>query len=221
MNSAVIQLIILAGIAIFLIIRLRNTLGTRDGFEKPPAELRPTPASMPARPDLSVIEGGIDHDIADYVDIKSDSGKALAQMKRVEPTFTVHDFLSGAKSAYEMLLTAFENGDRETLRQYLSDEVYASFSKVIETREAEGLKIDATIIGVTEVKLMNAAYDAATREGEIAVRFGSELTSVVRNAKGEIVEGNPHEVIRQKDIWTFAREMGSEDPNWKLVATGG
>ena len=221
MNSAIIQLLVLAGIALFLILRLRNVLGTRDGFEKPPIPRDSVVASERRRPDLEVIEGGVDQDIAAHTDPDSATGKALAAMKRAEPEFSVTDFLNGARGAYEMLLMAFENGDKDTLRQFLSDDVYASFVDVIETREAEGLRVDASFIGVRELKLVAAAFDEKTREGEITIRFIGELTSVVRDMAGEIVEGNPEEIKRQKDVWTFARIMGSDDPNWQLVATGG
>jgi len=221
MNSAIIQLLVLAGIALFLILRLRNVLGTRDGFEKPPVSRGAALKTERSRPELEVIEGGVDQDIADHADPDSTTGKALAAMKRAEPDFNVTDFLNGARGAYEMLLMAFENGDKDTLRQFLSDEVYASFVNVIEAREAEGLRVDASFIGLRELKLTSATFDEKTREGEITIRFIGELTSVVRDAAGEIVEGNPEEIKRQKDVWTFARIMGSDDPNWQLVATGG
>ncbi len=221
MNSAIIQLIVLAGIAVFLILRLRNVLGTRTGFEEPPRDLPAKPGPVASRPDLAVIEGGIDHDIADYVDIKSKSGQALAAMKRIEPEFSVHEFLSGARTAYEMILMAFEGGDRDTLRQFLASDVYDSFASVLDARDAEGLRIDSTFIGIRELKLTEANFDSTSKEAEITVKFVGELTSVVRNTAGEIIEGNPDELKRQKDIWTFARVMGSDDPNWQLVATGG
>jgi predicted lipid-binding transport protein (Tim44 family) len=221
MNSAFIQLLVLGGIALFLVIRLKNVLGTRTGFEKPPVtnDVDPDPASK--RRDFEVIEGGIDHDIADHIDINSVSGKALASMKSAEHDFGVTDFLNGARGAYEMILMAFQNGELAPIKQFLSDEVYTSFLDVIETRSANAVHIDATFIGVRELKLTAAEFDDNTKDGEITIKFVAEMTSVVRDRAGEIVEGNPEEIKRQKDIWTFARIMGSDDPNWKLVATGG
>ena len=221
MNSAVIQLIVLAGVALFLILRLKNVLGTRDGYEAPPSSANAPSGPTPVNRNFEVIEGGVDHDIADHIDIASKSGKALAGMKLAEPSFGVTEFLSGARGAYEMILMAFENGELETLKQFLSDDVYTSFSSVVETRQAEGLHIDATFIGLRELKLTSAEFDSGTNEGEITIKFLAELTSVVRDQSGEIIEGNPDEVKRQKDVWTFARIMGSDDPNWQLVATGG
>lgn len=221
MSSAVIQLIVLAGIAIFLILRLRNTLGTRNGFEKPPAQPTKATGATTARRDFEVIEGGTDHDIADHIDPKSKAGLAVAAMKKAEPEFSLNEFLNGARGAYEMILTAFEGGDKDTLKKYLSDDVYTSFTDVIETREADGLHIDMTFIGVRELKMTDASFNEATKEGEVTIKFVGEMTSVARNKDGEITEGNPQEVKRQKDIWTFSRIMGSNNPNWQLVATGG
>lgn len=220
MNSAVIQLLVLAGIALFLVMRLKNVLGTREGFEQPRSDVADKQSDK-GRPNLEVIEGGIDLDIADHIDIKSSSGRALAKMKSKEPDFSVTEFLSGARGAYEMLLMAFENGDKETLKSFLSDDVYTSFADVIETRESEGLKIDARFIGVREMKLTAAEFDDESNEGEVTIKFVGELTSVVRDTDGNVVEGNPDEVKRQKDVWSFARIMGSNNPNWQLVSTGG
>ena len=218
MSSAVIQLLVLAGIAVFLILRLRSVLGTRDGFEKPPVQLPENSAR--SRPEFEVIEGGPDHDITDHVPDGSDAAKALAGMKLIEPGFSVSEFLQGARGAYEMILMAFEKGDLDQVRPFLGDEVYQTFVDVIGEREDQGLSIDANFVGVRELTLSDATFDRGTQVAEITVRFVGELTSVVRNAEGEIIEGSPSEIKRQKDIWTFARAMGSDDPNWKLVATG-
>jgi len=220
MNSSIIQLLVLAGIALFLILRLRNVLGTREGFEKPRVDAVPQPTAQ-KKSGFEVIEGGIDQDIADHADPKGMVGQALSRMKKAEPSFSVGEFLGGAKAAYEMILMAFENGEKETLKQFLSDDVYTSFLSVIENREAEGLHIDASFIGIREMKLTDATFSGVSNEGEVTIKFVAELTSVVRDKAGVIVEGNPQEIKRQKDVWTFARAMGSDDPNWLLVATGG
>jgi predicted lipid-binding transport protein (Tim44 family) len=221
MSSAVIQLLVLAGVAVFLVLKLRNVLGTREGFEKPPVPLpgRSDPTAS-GRPDLEVIEGGPDRDITDHVDEDSSAAKALAKMKSAEPSFNVTEFLGGAKGAYEMILMAFEGGDIDDIRPFLSDDVAEAFDQVIANRKSEGLSIEATFIGLRENALQDARFDTKSREGELVVKFVSELTSVVRDKGGDIVEGNPTEIKRQRDIWTFARVMGADDPNWQLVATG-
>lgn len=218
MSSSLIQLLVLAGIAVFLILRLRSVLGTRDGFEKPP--VTNTSGRSNSRPEFDVIEGGPDRDIIDHVDDGSSSAKALAAMKMAEPGFMVGSFLEGSKGAYEMILMAFENGDLSDVRDFLSDEIAETFQEVIDRRLEEGLEIEASFIGVREVALKEAEFDRSSGEGEVTVRFVGEMTSVVKNAAGEVVEGNANEIKRQTDAWTFARVMGSDNPNWQLVATG-
>ena len=218
MNGSLIQLLVLAGIAIFLILKLRSVLGTRDGFEKPPIpldEVRPR-----VRRDFEVIEGGPDRDITDHVAEGSDSARALAEMKKAEPSFTVGPFLQGARGAYEMILMAFEKGELDRIRPFLADDVEASFAEAIAAREAEGLTVEASFLGIKELVLHDATFAPDTRMAEITVRFVGEQNYVVRNKAGEIVEGSPREVKKSRDIWTFARQMGSDDPNWQLVATG-
>ncbi len=219
MSSPLIQLLVLAGIALFLILRLRDVLGTREGYEKPQVTRQDSPRSQ--RNSFEVIEGGPDSDITDHVDENSDAARALVAMKALEPDFSVGEFLGGARGAYEMILMGFEAGELADIKTFLSDDVYESFAMVVESRREQGLTIEANFVGLRELKLEGAAFDPDTGEGEVTVRFVGELTSVVRDKGGEVIEGNPNEVKRQKDIWTFARIMGSNNPNWQLVATGG
>jgi len=218
MTSAVIQLIVLAAIAVFLILRLRNVLGTREGFEKPPTEA-PSRRSLPR--EFEVIEGGVDSDIADHAPEGSSMAAALAEMKAVDPDFSVGEFLHGARSAYEMILMAYETGSLGDVRPFLSDEVYETFAAAVEKRREQGLTVEAEFVGLRDVALADAKFDVRSGEAELTVRFTGEMTSVVRNASGDIVEGSPSEIRRQRDVWTFSRRMDSDDPNWQLVATGG
>lgn len=221
MSNGIIQLLVLAGVALFLILRLRDVLGTREGFEKPPVPRQAEDNRRMSRDDLQVIDGGPDADIADHTDPDGPAGRALAAMKQVEPGFSIGEFLGGARGAYEMILMGFENGDLAQIKPFLSDDVYESFAGVVEDRANRGLTVEARFVGLRELKLVDAEFDEATREGEVTVRFVGEQTIVVRDKAGEIIEGNPNEVKRQKDVWTFARIMGSDNPNWQLVATGG
>lgn len=217
MDSAVIQLLVLAGIAVFLILRLRSVLGTREGYERPP---EPLADPSQTKPTFDVIEGGVDHDIADHAPAGSATAQALAAMKRIEPDFHVGEFLGGARQAYEMIVMGFERGELDDLVPLLSRDVFESFDEVVQRREREGLKVEASFVGVREVALVSAAFDAERSEAEVTVRFVGELTSVVRDRAGEIVEGDANVVKQQRDVWTFARKLGSDNPNWRLVATG-
>ena len=217
MNGPIIQILVLAGIAIFLILRLRGVLGTREGFEKPPVPQQQS-KPLPKR-DFEVIEGGPDRDILDHADEGTSTAKDLAEMKRIDPSFSVTEFLSGARQAYEMILMSFERGDLSEVRPFLSDDIHAAFQSVIDERKAQNLTVSATFIGVSEVALRDATLDQDSKEAEMTVRFGGELSRVTKNAEGEIVEGDPNAIIKQRDVWTFARDMDSGDPNWRLVAT--
>ncbi len=218
MTSPILQLLVLAGVAVFLILRLRSVLGTREGFEKPPVP-RQGPETVRAR-NFDVIEGGPDRDITDHVPEGSDAAEALAAMKRVDKAFNVEEFLSGARGAYEMILMSFERGDLAAIKPFLSSDVYESFAEVVTDREEKGLQIEAEFIGLRELALNEATFNETTGEAEMTVRFTGQLTSVVRDNSGDIVEGKPGEIKTQRDSWTFARDMGSDDPNWQLVATG-
>ena len=216
MNSPLIQLLVLAGIAVFLILRLRSVLGTREGFEKPPVPQQPSGRSTR---DFEVIEGGPDRDITDHVSEDSAQAQELTAMKRVEPGFSVSDFVQGSRGAYEMIVMGFERGDLNDIQPFLAEDVFETFVSVVSDREDQGLKIEAEFIGVRETTLVDAKFDKDTQLAEITMRFVAELTSVVRDRGGDIIEGNPNTVKRQKDTWTFARTMGTDDPNWLLVAT--
>jgi predicted lipid-binding transport protein (Tim44 family) len=217
MGSSLIQLLVLAGVAVFLILKLRSVLGTRDGFEKPPIpldDLRPrSPGPVP-------VENGPDRDIVDHVTEGSDDAQDLAAMKQLEPGFSVGTFLQGARGAYEMIVTAFDKGELAQIKPFLVPDVLDSFSEAVAAREAQGLTIQSTFVGIRELAIDQVEFDRTTNWAEISVRFVAELTTVVRDKAGVVVEGSTSEIKRQRDVWTFARTMGSSDPNWQLVATG-
>jgi predicted lipid-binding transport protein (Tim44 family) len=215
MNSSLIQLLVLAGIAIFLILKLRSVLGTRDGFEKPAVvEATPSPRAR-----FEVIDGGPDRDITDNTSEPA-AATALAAMKAAEPAFNVTEFLKGARQAYEMILMAYDKGDLAQIKPFLGADVAATFEAAINERENQGLKIESTFAGVREMALTEATFDANSRMAEVAVRFTGELYRTVRDKSGTVIEGGPTVIHRQRDTWTFARRMGVNDPNWQLAATG-
>ena len=217
MSNPMLQILVLAAIAIFLILRLRGVLGTRDGFE--PTQ---TPEETVAPRRFDVIEGTAetpDSDIADHAEPGSATARALAAMKEVEPGFAVGPFLSGAKSAYEMILLAFERGDLSEVRGFLAPAVAEAFDGVIADRKARGLTTEAQFLGTRETALAAAEFNPQTRLAELSVRFVGEMIVATRDAQGNVVDGDPRSARKQRDVWPFARQMGSSDPNWQLVAT--
>ncbi|MBV0891240.1 Tim44/TimA family putative adaptor protein [Paracoccus sp. Z118] len=215
MSNPMLQLIVLAAIAVFLILRLRNVLGTRDGFEPPRIPDAPAARQMPADLAAPVDE----EDITDHVEASSPAAHALEQMKFAEPSFTVGPFLLGARQAYEMILTAFERGDLSEVRPFLAPAVAEAFDQAIAARAERGITTEVQYLGTRETTLAEANYNAETQEGDISVRFVGELIVAHRDASGAVIEGDPRAARKQRDVWTFARRMGDPDPNWRLVAT--
>lgn len=217
MSNPILQLLALAAIAIFLILRLRGVLGTRDGFE-PVAKT--DEAAPHARGDVIDMDAQpIDDDIDDHAEPGSSTASALKQMKDREPSFAVGPFLSGAKSAYEMIIMAFERGDLSEVRGFMAAPVADALESVIADRKARGLTTTAQYLGTRETALASAEFTPEGNAAEISVRFVAEMIVSSRDADGNVVEGDPKVARKQRDIWTFARKMGASDPNWQLVAT--
>ena len=225
MGNSVIQLLVLAFIAIFLILRLKNLLGTREGFErKKQVDMTEVEKNKSSSPSLEIIEGGLendekDRDVTDHVKAGSKASKELLKMKKIDKDFVLTDFLTGAREAYEMILLAFKRGDITKVNKFISKDVENAFSTDIDRRNSEMLKTEATFGGIRELTILDADLDGDSQEGEITIRFLSDLTLVVKNKNGEIVEGGQTDIQLQKDIWTFSRVLSSESPNWTLVAT--
>jgi len=220
MNNAIIQLLILAAVAVFLVFRLKNLLGTREGFEgnaeKTVVKIKEKEVKSP---NLEIINGGLDHDIVDHVEKGSKAAKNLSIIKGQEPNFNVREFLSGAREAYEMILVAFKSGDISSVKTLLSEDVKEAFLKDIENRKIKGLKTNLTFGGIRALTIVDADFDQSSSEVEITIRFLSDLTIVVKNDKGNIVEGSENDIKVQKDVWTFGRTLTSKNPNWSLIAT--
>lgn len=220
-SSALIELLILFAIAVFVLYRLKSVIGTRTGFETPPERAPGRDVGPPGArqiPDLA--DETLPENAAIHAHLSEQSRLALAGMRDAEPDFSLESFLEGARSAYEMILMAYEEGDRQLLEDLLAPDVYQAFENVISERDQKGLKVEARFIGVRECRLESAAYDAETEEADLSVRFVGELITAVRDPENRIVEGDPNEIRKQRDLWTFSRVMGAQNPNWLLTATG-
>jgi predicted lipid-binding transport protein (Tim44 family) len=152
----------------------------------------------------------------------AEPGSALAQgldaIVARDSSFDPKHFLSGARGAYEMIVLAFANGDRRALRDLLSSEVFDSFETVIRDREKYEQKTETRFVSIDKAELVGA--EMRDRMAQLTVRFVSQMISVTRDKAGTIVDGNPDKVADITDVWTFARDATSRDPNWKLVGTG-
>lgn len=228
-QNDLVTLLLLAAIAGFLLFRLRSVLGERSGFENP-EKYQPggAPGNGGASPDDgdNVVAlrrpdaGEEDADIFAYTELDSELGQALKRFKSIDSGFNMQSFMEGAKSAYEMLLMAYETGDKQTLRKFLAKDVYDAFVEAIDQRRAQNLNVDVRFVGIKTAEPTIAQLTPDERTGEITVKFVAEIIMAVRNAAGELVEGDPSNIQRITDVWTFSRKLGSSDPNWILSATG-
>ena len=227
--------IIFLALAIVIFLRLRSVLGRRTGNERPPFDpysrseqsreasdkviALPPPSDREADGQTYQAEEHVDVEtrIKAVTDPESELGGQLKALIASDPTFEPESFIDGAKMAYEMVVTAFAEGDRRTLRQLLSRDVYDGFVSAISDREEREETIEFKFVGVDKANLTEAAVRGGTEQ--VTVRFVSELISVTRDKENRIVDGDPGKVSEVTDIWTFAREVGARDPNWKLVAT--
>jgi len=134
-----------------------------------------------------------------------------------DPTFDLKHFLAGARAAYEMIVTAYAEGDRRSLKNLLSRDVYEGFDAAIREREAKGETAESRFVSIDKSDI--TAADLKGRTVQITVRFVSQLVSLTRDRNGAVIDGSPDKVTDVTDVWTFARDLSSRDPNWKLVAT--
>jgi predicted lipid-binding transport protein (Tim44 family) len=223
MDNQYIALILFAGIAVFLVIRLRGVLGRRTGTERQRIvfpQQRPDGFGPPdaRRPPLPQGSGQV-------VDLRPNPtpgpqtplGAGIARVQAADPNFRVDGFLTGARGAFEMIVKAFAEGDTAGLRRLVSDEVYDTFAEVIRHRLAEKESVVSRIVRLDTPELLAAEVEGRT--ARVTVKFVSAQISAVRAADGRMLEGDPEHPAERTDIWVFARNTRSSDPNWSLVAT--
>lgn len=235
-------------LAVVIFFKLRSVLGQRTGTERPPfdpfarrkartADDKPAegevidvkPASSGAENDNVVAlprpEGAAspaagaatDERITAVVPADSPAAAGLASILLADASFDPRQFLDGARSAYEIIITAFARGDRKALKPLLGRDVYEGFAGAIDERERRGETVEFNFVGIDKAEIVEAVLK--DRTAQVTVRFGSKLVSVTRDKGGEVVDGDPIAVADVTDIWTFARDVTSRDPNWALVAT--
>jgi predicted lipid-binding transport protein (Tim44 family) len=228
--------IIFLALAVFIFLRLRSVLGQRTGRERPPYDpysarekvrpaaekvislpnrvaepVAPKPAEAPAAPPAERWKG-----------VAASGSPVAAGLDAIvagDPEFDAKHFVAGARAAYEMIVTAFAEGDKRALKTLLSREVYDGFEAAINEREKKGHKVETRFVSIDTAAI--TAAEMRGRTAQVTVRFVSQLVSATRDAQGVVVDGSADKVTDVTDVWTFARETSSRDPNWKLVATEG
>lgn len=223
--------IIIIVLAVFIFLRLRSVLGTRTGNERPPQDYAPRPQPEAPRDNVTPLPqrtpepqgpaASDDEPAADrwagIAEPGSPVARGLDDIAKAEGGFDAREFLGGAKAAYEMIVTAFATGDRKTLKPLLAKEVFDSFSAAIGEREQRGETVESSFVSIEKAEMTGA--EVVGRTAQITVRFVSKLITATRDRDGHVIDGSPTEIADLIDVWTFAREVPSRDPNWRLVST--
>ncbi len=231
-------------IAVVVIFKLRSVLGQRSDDDRPPHDpylqnkrqlnnddddgssandnvvTLPRRRSSSGQPDDVATDREENPAIAEIDAISNRRTKLNKTLRRIlerDPSFSPSSFVSGAKLAYEMIVNAFADGDKKTLKNLLSREVYEGFSEAIDARNKKGETVQSSFVGIEQADI--AAADIQKDETQITVRFTSQIISATFDKEENLVEGDLQEVAEVSDVWTFARSLKSRDPNWKLVAT--
>ena len=223
--------LILLVVAVVVIFRLRSVLGTRTGHERRYDPFSPSPNAEADKRDDNVIplpgherelERGDEGEAAEpiwagHAEEGSDLARGLQAIGEADHDFDPGEFTEGARIAYEMIVTAFAQSDKKTLKPLLTSDVYKGFAQVIDQRASDGEALDYRFVGIDSIDLTDASLER--RKASVTARFVSEMISATRNADGEVVDGDPNQIRQVTDVWTFERDISSRDPNWKLSAT--
>ncbi len=226
--------IIFLALAVFIFLRLRSVLGQRTGRERPPYDpyspqdairrpidkvvpmpQRPADAAAP-RPAEAAPQSSADR-WKDIAEAGSPVAVGLDAIAAADPGFDGKHFIAGARAAYEMIVTAFAGGDRRQLRNLLSREVFDGFDAAITEREQRNETAESRFVSIDGSTI--TAAELRNRTAQVTVRFISKLISATRDNAGAVIDGNAEKVTDVTDVWTFARDVSSRDPNWKVVAT--
>lgn len=216
------DILILALIAGFILLRLRSVLGTKsddEPFTKDPAS-SPSPRETIVRLDEKSFKPiKPKEDVDPYLQAldKGDVASTLRSIKEKDPAFSATEFLHGARMAFEMVFDAFDKNDKQTLKMLLAPEPLKEFTDVIASREKEEGKTETTLVSVKAKDISEASLKGSV--ARLSVQFDSEQITVTRDDKGEIVEGDPSEVHYIEDEWVFERDITSKNPNWKIIET--
>jgi len=225
--------IVFLALAVIIFLKLRSVLGQRTGRERPPYDpysardaVRPAPSNdkvvtLPGRnaepPPKPAVEEAPAERWKGVAEPNSAIATGLDAIAAADASFDVKHFLTGARAAYEMTVTAFAEGDQRTLKNMLSREVYEGFEGAIREREARGETVETRFVAIDKADIVGA--ELRGRTAQVTVRFVSQLISVTRDRASAVIDGAPDKVTEVTDVWTFARDVSARDPNWKLIAT--
>jgi len=220
-----IDIILFGMIAAFLVLRLRSVLGKhKDHGRTPDDPFRPDRSNQVGTPEqdnvVQLPDQNPDQDAKDAeaeAEPTSPLDVGFAQIKQAYVSFDGEEFMVGARTAFEMIIQAFAEGDQDFLRDLLTPDVFENFARAIRTREDNKETLENTLIRIVKAESIEAYMDGG--HATITVKFVTEQVNVTRDADGEVVSGDANHISEVTDIWTFAHDVKARDPNWRLVAT--
>jgi predicted lipid-binding transport protein (Tim44 family) len=230
------DILLFGAIAVFILLRLRGTLGTRpDDSEDQDKERggmwsarfggenRDEAEQQQEGQDGNVIQlPGNDNHInpplsSSESDFPVEIVAGVNEILLSDPKFDIEQFLDGAASAYEMVINAFAKEDYAALRNLLADHIYDDFGAAIRDREQRGETLETTLVTIENVEPIEVRMDGSV--AEITIKFTAEMTNELKGPDGQTLSGSPDITDEVIDIWTFARDVHSRNPNWPLIAT--
>lgn len=212
------MIVILALVAAFLALRLYSVLGRRTGHEQQPAPLQGDERMAP-KPVQPEVQHGVTADRSRFADsvIAQEAESGIRAIIAADRAFDVPQFIEGARSAYGMILEAFWNGKRDDLHWLCDSDVAQSFEQAIDAREAAGEVLDNRLVRIDKAQIVEASL--VGRTAHITLRFDADIAAITRDKGGQIIAGTMTDAVPTHDLWTFTREIGHADPNWKLSET--
>ncbi|WP_027132701.1 Tim44/TimA family putative adaptor protein [Geminicoccus roseus] len=222
---AYIDILFFAMVAAFIAYRLRSVLGRRTGLERHPLERhkqdgRARPGEQAADADNVVALPDRRSRMEEPPAVNSsdaDLAPGVAALRAADPGFDMASFLPGAKAAFGMIVDAFARGDLQALRPLLADQVFRNFKAAIDQREAAGERLETEIMAEPAAEFVEAGMRGSI--ARVTLRFVSRQTNVTRDARGNVIAGDPVRPEEVVDLWTFERDVRSSDPNWLLAET--
>jgi predicted lipid-binding transport protein (Tim44 family) len=227
-NFQLIEIVFLAAVAIFVLLRLRQILGRKTGNERrrdpfaarevaAPLNGKERGAAQPKAAERPVVGDDKRSRLARIAPEGSALHQALTQIQAADRQFDVDRFVSGARAAYQMIVEAYNKGDKAALKPLLSEEVLAHFSTAIDGRARRGETLEYRLVSIKDARITGAKIEG--REAEITVTFEAEIVTAVKNGAGEVVSGDPSTIVNVIDIWSFSRDVKAKGPDWILSGT--
>lgn len=218
------DLLLFAMVAAFLVLRLRNVLGKRTGHQQQKRDQisqqnqeTPVEGNVVESPNSQLDQTQPEVATTPEEDTSDPIRKGDNQIKAADPTFDISEFSEGARGAFEMIVQAFAEGDKNALQLLLSEDVFENFRLAIDEREEHGETLETVMIGINSADVIEIGMNE--HDAFVTISFVSEQINLTRDSEDRIIDGVPNQVTKITDIWTFSRDTRSSDPNWKLIET--